>query len=401
MPRSSFALTRNKTSVALLVLALVVGGISAQATGLLNLTSGGYLVCVHPKTAVVTHPSTSKCPKGYEKLILGAQGDAGTVGINGAAGLPGVDGKNGVDGINGTNGRTLWNGTTDPESTWGAAGDMFINSATKVLFGPKELTTGWPAGVPMLGLQGVKGDTGVQGATGAQGSTGATGATGIAGSNGSNGSAGSNGAAGSNGSNATLTCAQGGECIIGDPGPGGGIVFYKSTTPNTAATPWRYLEAAPKTWSGGTTDPSVVWCSNSTDFVASLISVSTGSLITSAVMSRGFSNTKNMLGSCTYGAANMAASYSGGGKSDWFLPSKDESNQMCKWMRANSWVSDATACNGGTLNSGTGASGFGDGFYWTSTESSATEGKGQYNNIGMGSNYAKTTSMFVRPIRAF
>ena len=98
MPRKSFTLTRNKTSVALLVLALVIGGISAQATGILNLTSGGYLVCVHPKTKVVTHPSTSKCPYGFEKLVIGEQGDAGTVGLNGAAGLVGGDGRNGTDG---------------------------------------------------------------------------------------------------------------------------------------------------------------------------------------------------------------------------------------------------------------------------------------------------------------
>jgi hypothetical protein len=98
MPSKPFAPNRNKTTLALLVLTLVVGGISAQATGLLNLTSGGYLVCVNPKSTVVTHPSTSKCPKGFEKLVIGEQGDAGTVGLNGAAGLVGSDGKNGIDG---------------------------------------------------------------------------------------------------------------------------------------------------------------------------------------------------------------------------------------------------------------------------------------------------------------
>ena len=383
MPRKSLALARNKTSLALLVLALVIGGISAQATGLLNLTSGGYLVCVHPKTHVVTHPSTSKCPKGYEKLILGAQGDAGTVGITGAAGLPGVDGKNGVDGINGTNGRTLWNGTSDPESTWGAPGDMFINSATKVLFGPKELTTGWPAGVPMLGLQGVKGDTGARGATGPQGSTGATGATGSAGTNGSNGAAGSNGSNGSNGSDATLTCAQGGTCIVGNTGPGGGIVFYVQTA--TAAAPWRYLEAAPNTWSGGVADPTIAWCSNATTHLKLLTTgvapenrfdPSTGNAI-----GTGFRNTKMMLGECTFGAANMAAGYNGGGKSDWFLPSISELDTL-KNLKAE--------VGGFVANNYLSSSGYDASQAWRVDFDSGNQG-------GMN----KGTPCYVRPIRAF
>ena len=383
MPRKSFALTRNKTSLALLVLVLVVGGISAQATGLLNLTSGGYLVCVNPKTKVVTHPSTSKCPKNYEKLILGAQGNAGTVGITGAAGLPGVDGKNGVDGINGTNGRTLWNGTTDPESTWGAAGDMFINSATKVLFGPKDLTTGWPAGVPMLGLQGVKGDTGARGATGPQGSTGATGATGSAGTNGSNGAAGSNGSNGSNGSDATLTCAQGGTCIVGNTGPGGGKVFYVQTA--TAAAPWRYLEAAPNTWSGGEADPTIAWCSSTSTHLKLLTTgvapenrfdPSTGNAI-----GTGFRNTKMMLGGCTFGAANMAAGYNGGGKSDWFLPSISELDTL-KNLKAE--------VGGFVANNYLSSSGYDARQAWRVDFDSGDQG-------GMN----KDTPSYVRPIRAF
>ena len=77
------SVSRNKSSVFLLVLALIVGGVGAQATGLLNTASGGYLVCVNSSTKVVTHPGTSSCPKGSKKLILGAQGPAGTNGKDG------------------------------------------------------------------------------------------------------------------------------------------------------------------------------------------------------------------------------------------------------------------------------------------------------------------------------
>jgi hypothetical protein len=112
-----------------------------------------------------------------------------------------------------------------------------------------------------------------------------------------------------------------------------------------------------------------------------------------------------MLGSCTYGAANMAASYNGGGKSDWFLPSKDELNQMCKWARAVAWGSDATLCTGGTLNLGTGAglgaAGFVANIYWSSFEYGATyAGWQDFTNGSQGSSL-KATTLYVRPIRAF
>ena len=286
-------LSRNRSSLFLLTLALVVGGIGAQASGILNTPSGGYLVCVDSSTKLVTHPGTSKCPKGNKKLVLGAQGKAGINGLTGAAGLPGKDGVNGKDG------NTLWNGITDPVSTLGAPGDMFINSQTKTLFGPKNLDGTWPAGVSMVGPQGPGG---------ASGPVGPAGVTGAA------------------GTSATLNCAQGGTCVIGDTGPGGGIVFIVQTP--TVAAPWRYMEAAPNTWSGGSADPQIRWCSNSSDYVPNLITGDTTVIQTVYDLGAGYSNTQKLLDSCTYGAANAVAAYNGGGKSDWHLPSKDELDQL-------------------------------------------------------------------------
>ena len=375
MPRNTFAIARNKTSVALLVLALVIGGISAQATGLLNLTSGGYLVCVNPKTTVVTHPATSKCPKGYEKLILGAQGNAGTVGITGAAGISGVDGKNGSDGKNGLDGKTLWNGTTDPVSTWGAAGDMFINSATKVLFGPKDLTTGWPAGVPMLGLQGVKGDTGERGQTGPQGSTGAGGSTGAAGASGSNGATGATGAGGSKITELSI-CGSAGTslCTIGAQGPGGGLIFFVDY--NDQYTGFNYLEAAPascegqKNWSSVTTSVAATsgWAGRA---------VGMGSTNTTAIKAAFSSD------DITNNASYFATSCSAGGKSDWFLGSLGEMKLMYDNLQ--------------------GVGGFVDSVYYrSSTEASATNAWNQGFSKGdqKGDN-TKVTTFYVRPVRAF
>jgi hypothetical protein len=234
---------------------------------------------------------------------------------------------------------------------------MFINSLTKTLFGPKDLTTGWPAGVSMVGPAGVAGPQG----PGGSGPAGATGATGPA------------------GSNATLTCAQGGTCIVGNTGPGGGKVFYVQVA--TAAAPWRYLEAAPNTWSGGSADPQIRWCSNESSYVPNLITGDTTTIQTVYDLGAGYSNTQKLLDSCTYGAANAVAAYNGGGKSDWHLPSKDELDQL--------YLRRATV------------GGFEASWYWTSSETSPT-GAAMLN---LGTNqfisYGKRNNWYVRPVRTF
>jgi hypothetical protein len=225
-----FALAKNhKSSLFLLIFALILGGIGAQASGVLNSPSGGYLVCVNSKTKVVTHPGTSSCPSGSKKIILGAQGEAGANGLTGAAGL---SGKNGVDG---KDGKTLWNGVKDPESTWGAPGDMFINSTTKTLFGPKNVDGTWPAGVSMVGPKGDQGPIGLTGAQGPQGLTGAQGPQGLTGAQGPEGLEGPQGVRGITG----LTGAQGPEGLTGAQGPQGLTGADGATGPagpSTAAT---------------------------------------------------------------------------------------------------------------------------------------------------------------------
>ena len=335
MFRNQSFLSRNKSSLFLLVLALIVGGVGAQATGLLNTESGGYLVCVNSKTKVITHPGTSSCPKGSKRLVLGAQGIAG------------ADGK------------TLWNGVKDPESTLGAPGDMFINTTTKTLFGPKDLATSWPAGVSMVGPAGPQGP-------GGSGGAGATGATGPA------------------GSNATLTCAQGGTCIVGNTGPGGGIVFYVQAA--TAMAPWRYMEAAPSLWASAEGDTTVIWCDLSANFIKSII---TGAELgppatpTSELLGAGFYNSFSMLNTCSGGAAHLAASYKGGGKSDWHLPSKDELNKL--YLRK----ADGTV------------TGFMNDIYWSSSEATKTHAQNQNFTDGTTSTTGKLGEIYVRPVRAF
>lgn len=369
--------SRNKLGVFLLAFALIVGGIGAQATGLLNTQSGGYLVCVNTSTKVVTHPGTSRCPKGNKKLVLGAKGAAGAIGLTGATGLSGKDGRDGADG------KTLWNGVTDPASTWGAPGDMYINSLTKTLFGPKDLTAGWPKGVSMVGPKGDQGPIGLTGATGPQGPGGGSGPAGPAGATGPAGPAGTNG---TNGTSASLTCAEGGTCALGDTGPGGGIVFIVQTA--TAAAPWRYMEVAPNTWNGGVADPTIEWCDNVEDFVPDLLTGDVSQIQTSTTVGvgSGFSNTQKMLRGCRYGAANAAAGYNGGGKSDWHLPSKDELAQIyVQRARVTGLVDAPTA------------------YYWSSSELDSEEARDQKlsGNGNAGSAMKFNIYRYVRPVRAF
>ena len=216
-------------------------------------------------------------------------------------------------------------------------------------------------------------------------------------------------------------CAAGGTCIVGDTGPGGGVVFYVqasggtfTSTGSDCNTACKYFEAAPRGWGDGitvaagettgssTVDPILKWCSNTT----SLRNASTKTAI-----GDGRPNTTtstNGVAACTSGAIYHADLYAGGTKTDWHLPSQSELNQMCKWQRGLAWVSDATVCSGGTLNSGTGASAMGfTTRYWSSTENGATYAWYQITAQNSDLKDPTTNSPYngfmpsVRPVRAF
>ena len=111
--------------------------------------------------------------------------------------------------------------------------------------------------------------------------------------------------------------AVAGVCEEFDTGPGGGFVFYDAGTRES----WgRYLEAAPPGWSGSPDDPQKLWCSSDEPLPGYKNTLATGTQIGS-----GASNTALIIQNCgSDTAAGLAAAYRGGGKTDWFLPSKDE-----------------------------------------------------------------------------
>ena len=195
---------------------------------------------------------------------------------------------------------------------------------------------------------------------------------------------------------------------VGDTGPGGGFVYYVdeagfscgtefTTTGSPTGGLCHYLEvASAAVWS----DPLIAWSGNTTT-----------SVTTSDAIGAGYKNTLAMtLQSSTADKSGTASrAYAGGGKSDWFLPSKNELNQMCKWARGQAWSSNATVCNNtGTLNSATyGAStaGLVESVYWSSSEVGTSSAWFQYlmgGSLGGNQNTTpKTSAMFVRPVRAF
>lgn len=134
----------------------------------------------------------------------------------------------------------------------------------------------------------------------------------------------------------TRTCAQGGVCVVGDTGPGGGKVFFvkstgsftksrtvtgfMSTTTYTvaltsaeqAALSFDYLEVAPTQRSLG------FWGSNGAVTGDTSELIGTGALNTSKIISTFTSD------NITNNAAIYADQYTNGGKSDWHLPSYQE-----------------------------------------------------------------------------
>lgn len=176
----------------------------------------------------------------------------------------------------------------------------------------------------------------------------------------------------------------------GDTGPGGGTVFAVFSTPfacgPTLASTCTYLEAAPDAWSG-VVDPAGNW------------SDGTGAMVgTGTALGHGHRNTLAALAQdpSAGSAVTMAQRYDGGGLSDWFLPSKEELNELCKYARNQDTGDTGVSCN----STGTLRAGFASTMYWSSSEHSASgtwRQKFSHGNQGVSD---AVTAHRVRPVRA-
>ena len=115
---------------------------------------------------------------------------------------------------------------------------------------------------------------------------------------------------------------------------------------------------------------------------------------------KGAANTNLMLAGCTYGAAYLTHAYTGGDKNDWFMPSRDELNELCKYVRGQKLGDSKVSC---AFNlSDEFLPGFVANQYWSSSEA---EGYGHAwsirFNIGEADTEYRDNNGWVRPVRAF
>jgi len=118
-----------------------------------------------------------------------------------------------------------------------------------------------------------------------------------------------------------LTCADGGPCIIGDIGPGGGYIFYIDEPDDFD---WNYLEVAPTNFDGN----GINFCTYKDGYPltdSGPTDDNPASNPFATAIGTGFANTNKLVNNCDGGAGVQAANYtSPNGVDDWFLPSNDE-----------------------------------------------------------------------------
>jgi hypothetical protein len=214
---------------------------------------------------------------------------------------------------------------------------------------------------------------------------------------------------------------------VGQRGPGGGIVFYVSagyftSAGSTCNTTCKYLEVAPATWQSETgsveNDRTYQWASIFPPRTGQdTVTAGSESLFSQEKFNwkigQGFYNTSIMKPSGATSAAQAAVlAYAGGSVAgQWFIPSMNELNELCKYARGQTTGVLTTRCNGtGTLKVGT-ADDLG-GFmnaYWSSSESNSganvwyqdfsTSPGNPSGQIANGRTSGST--QYIRPIRAF
>ena len=260
---------------------------------------------------------------------------------------------------------------------------------------------------------------GMSGAAGAKGDTGAAGAKGDTGAAGTAGADGPSGAAGMNGMNATAgasfslvftplsVCGSNGTtlCAVGVQGPGGGKIFFVDT--DAIYGDFDYLEVAPADSSGAAWSTSTANCGlvANRDCQANFVSTSgealkflpigAGRAATAAIVAR---HDAGSVARASY-AAGVADAYTTATASDWFLPSRDELNEVCKYARNTLQVAGASVvCTEGSAAT---LRGFASGNYWSSSELDGTYAWSQSFDYGLQFEANKLNALYVRPVRAF
>jgi len=211
----------------------------------------------------------------------------------------------------------------------------------------------------------------------------------------------------------TRTCANGGVCAVGDRGPGGGYVFYVSATNFTSSgstcnTSCKYLEVAPVTWTAEfrVNDARYPWGSPAW-VVAQNFGASTEGFADDERVNwqigQGFYNTSFMSGTTAVAVRAYAGNAAAG---EWFIPSMNELNELCKYVWGQTTGDLKVQCSGGSSGNFKSPDGFVQDFYWSSTQyafSGNLAWMQDFKQSNQGNRFyeSKENSWRVRPIRAF
>ena len=224
-------------------------------------------------------------------------------------------------------------------------------------------------------------------------------------------------------------CISDSNCPLGSKGPGGGRVFYDAGSKKS----WgRYLEVVEDGWTinwdnGNKYAPvRTHWCETwesnqgKHSYLTSKVSNPALKATLGVEIGKGKANTDLMVAFCAdkESAGAVARAHKGGGKSDWYLPSKNELIEFCKFLRKEStrvattskkdlgfstWISsvyNTTPLFPIAKNPGWPALGLG--VLWSSSEKNATEAwdydfRASDDNEPLG----KSNNRVVMPVRAF
>jgi hypothetical protein len=196
------------------------------------------------------------------------------------------------------------------------------------------------------------------------------------------------------------TCAQGGACVVGDTGPGGGVVFYVHASGTfacgpTGASTCTYLEAAP-------TSGTNAWNDTTTYQWSGVLNTAIGSAAQYTEVGTGYQNTEAIVAqsSTTGKAGTITRAYRGPNNlTDWYLPSKDELNELCKYARQQTTGDTSVAC----ASTGSLRTGFIANDYWSSSEWTVGSNTARRQSLSTGSqsSIGKERLYRVRPVRAF
>jgi hypothetical protein len=216
---------------------------------------------------------------------------------------------------------------------------------------------------------------------------------------------------------------------VGDIGPGGGRIFYVNTNGFNCGTTFsstgsptgglcKYLEVALNSWDGDSGTPvdprrQLIVSSGLRNDNPDIVNEATA-YNNAASIGLGYKNTLAIIQveNNASNAAGSARAFTGGGKTDWYLPATSELNLLCQWARGVT-QNVSIKCSGGNdnriwdINLGitTGASNpvsfNGEKAYWSSSEDSGLAWAQYFNSSGNQDLNARGDGNNVRPIRAF